>query len=127
MIQMSRTLLGPIFEAPCGAPGSTQNKVLCLVHSLETSHLGFSTCILTNNWLDDSAQRGSRAQLMCELRPHFDFLIESCRVGMAKPDPQIYKLMLDTLKAEPNEVCRHCFSVEKNVLAILQSRKMEET
>uniref|UniRef100_A0A8D0N443 AB hydrolase-1 domain-containing protein n=1 Tax=Sus scrofa TaxID=9823 RepID=A0A8D0N443_PIG len=65
---------------------------------------GFSTCILTNNWLDDSAQRGSRAQLMCELRPHFDFLIESCRVGMAKPDPQIYKLMLDTLKAEPNEV-----------------------
>ncbi|XP_059553510.1 bifunctional epoxide hydrolase 2-like isoform X1 [Myotis daubentonii] len=65
---------------------------------------GFTTCILTNNWLDDSTQRSSLAQLMCELRPHFDFLIESCRIGMAKPDPQIYKFMLDTLKASPNEV-----------------------
>ncbi|XP_059553516.1 bifunctional epoxide hydrolase 2-like isoform X2 [Myotis daubentonii] len=65
---------------------------------------GFKTCILTNNWLDDSTQRSSLAQLMYELRPHFDFLIESCRIGMAKPDPQIYKFMLDTLKASPNEV-----------------------
>uniref|UniRef100_G1NVS8 Bifunctional epoxide hydrolase 2 n=1 Tax=Myotis lucifugus TaxID=59463 RepID=G1NVS8_MYOLU len=65
---------------------------------------GFTTCILTNNWLDDSTQRSSLAQLMYELRPHFDFLIESCRIGMAKPDPQIYKFMLDTLKASPNEV-----------------------
>ncbi|XP_036279678.1 bifunctional epoxide hydrolase 2 isoform X1 [Pipistrellus kuhlii] len=65
---------------------------------------GFTTCILTNNWLDDSTQRSSLAQLMWDLRPHFDFLIESCRIGMAKPDPQIYKFMLDTLKASPNEV-----------------------
>lgn len=65
---------------------------------------GFTTCILTNNWLDDTTQRSSQAQLMCDLRPHFDFLIESCRTGMAKPDPQIYKFMLDTLKASPNEV-----------------------
>ncbi|XP_006153287.1 bifunctional epoxide hydrolase 2 [Tupaia chinensis] len=65
---------------------------------------GFTTCILTNNWMDDSAERGSLAQLMCELRPHFDFLIESCQIGMAKPEPQVYKFMLDTLKASPNEV-----------------------
>ncbi|KAB1256123.1 Bifunctional epoxide hydrolase 2 [Camelus dromedarius] len=65
---------------------------------------GFTTCILTNNWLDDSRQRGSIAQQMCELRPHFDFLIESCRIGVAKPDPQVYKFMLDTLKASPSEV-----------------------
>ncbi|XP_032990150.1 bifunctional epoxide hydrolase 2 isoform X1 [Rhinolophus ferrumequinum] len=65
---------------------------------------GFTTGILTNNYLDDSTQRGQLAQLMGELRPHFDFLIESCRIGMAKPDPQIYRFMLDTLKASPNEV-----------------------
>ncbi|XP_037668870.1 bifunctional epoxide hydrolase 2 [Choloepus didactylus] len=65
---------------------------------------GFTTCILTNNWLDDSAQRDSLARLMCELRPHFDFLIESCQIGMAKPEPQIYKFLLDTLKVNPNEV-----------------------
>ncbi|XP_012412684.1 bifunctional epoxide hydrolase 2 [Trichechus manatus latirostris] len=61
---------------------------------------GFTACILTNNWVDDSTQRGSLAQL----RLHFDFLIELCHVGMAKPEPQSYKLVLDTLQANPSEV-----------------------
>ncbi|XP_006864498.1 PREDICTED: bifunctional epoxide hydrolase 2 [Chrysochloris asiatica] len=65
---------------------------------------GYTTCILTNNWLDDSAQRGCLAQMMNELKPHFDFLIESCHVGMVKPEPQIYKLVLDTLQVSPSEV-----------------------
>uniref|UniRef100_A0A8B9W2Q6 Bifunctional epoxide hydrolase 2 n=1 Tax=Bos mutus grunniens TaxID=30521 RepID=A0A8B9W2Q6_BOSMU len=65
---------------------------------------GFTTCILTNTWLDDSAERGSLAQVLCELKPHFDFLIESCQIGMVKPDPQIYKFVLDTLKISPSEV-----------------------
>ncbi|KAM5264649.1 bifunctional epoxide hydrolase 2 [Ctenodactylus gundi] len=65
---------------------------------------GLKTCILTNNWLDDTAERGSLAKLMCELSPHFDLLVESCQIGMAKPEPQIYKLVLDTLKASPKEV-----------------------
>ncbi|XP_045847402.1 bifunctional epoxide hydrolase 2 isoform X2 [Meles meles] len=67
---------------------------------------GYTTCVLTNNWLDDSAQRGSLAQLLCQLRPHFDFLIESCRIGMTKPDPQIYKFVLETMKASPSELPR---------------------
>ncbi|XP_031217386.1 bifunctional epoxide hydrolase 2 isoform X2 [Mastomys coucha] len=65
---------------------------------------GFTTCIVTNNWLDDSDKRDSLAQMMCELSQHFDFLIESCQVGMIKPEPQIYKYLLDTLKAKPSEV-----------------------
>ncbi|XP_004848441.1 bifunctional epoxide hydrolase 2 isoform X1 [Heterocephalus glaber] len=65
---------------------------------------GFKTCILTNNWLDDRAERGDLAQMMCELSPHFDLLVESCQVGMVKPELQIYKLVLDTLKASPSEV-----------------------
>ncbi|XP_007517318.1 bifunctional epoxide hydrolase 2 isoform X1 [Erinaceus europaeus] len=72
--------------------------------ALALRKMGFTTCILTNNWLDDRTQRGSLAQLMCELRPHFDLLIESCHVGMAKPDLQIYKFVLDNLKASPSEV-----------------------
>ncbi|XP_036898135.1 bifunctional epoxide hydrolase 2 isoform X1 [Sturnira hondurensis] len=65
---------------------------------------GLTTCILTNNWLDDGTQRNQWTQLISELKPHFDLLIESCRIGMAKPDLQIYKFVLDTLKASPNEV-----------------------
>uniref|UniRef100_A0A8B7U872 Bifunctional epoxide hydrolase 2-like n=1 Tax=Castor canadensis TaxID=51338 RepID=A0A8B7U872_CASCN len=64
---------------------------------------GFTTCVLTNNWLDDSVERGSLAQLMCELNQHFDFVIESCQTGMIKPEPQLYKFVLDTVKASPSE------------------------
>lgn len=81
---------------------------------------GFTTCIITNNWLDDSDKRGNLAQMMCELSQHFDYLIESCQVGMIKPEPQIYKLVLDTLKANPSEVSRHFLSGGKGVPEILQ-------
>lgn len=104
----------------------TRSKVLYLVQSLVTSHSGYTTCILTNSWLDDSTQRSRLAQLLCQLKPHFDFLIESCRIRMAKPDPQIYKFMLDTMKASPSEVCRHFLLVKKNILEILQIRDIEE-
>nr|XP_033794337.1 bifunctional epoxide hydrolase 2 [Geotrypetes seraphini] len=65
---------------------------------------GFKTCILTNNWIDDSPQREFTAQFCCLIRPHFDVLIESCRIGMRKPEPKIYKYVLEMLKAEPQEV-----------------------
>lgn len=109
-----------------GVPRASQSKVLYLVQSLVSSLSGYTTCLLTNNWLDDSAQRGILAQLVCQLRPHFDFLVESCRIRMAKPDPRIYKFVLDTLNASPNEVCRHFLLVKKNVLEILQLRKTVE-
>jgi hypothetical protein len=41
---------------------------------------------------------------MCELNQHFDFVIESCQTGMIKPEPQLYKFVLDTVKASPSEV-----------------------
>ncbi|XP_042553757.1 bifunctional epoxide hydrolase 2 [Dipodomys spectabilis] len=65
---------------------------------------GFTTGIFTNNWLDDGTERGSVARLMSELSPHFDFLIESCQVGMMKPELQMYKFLLETVKASPGEV-----------------------
>ncbi|XP_074144480.1 bifunctional epoxide hydrolase 2 isoform X2 [Sminthopsis crassicaudata] len=64
---------------------------------------GYKTCILTNSWLDDSPQRETIAKLVCSLGKHFDFMIESCRIGMAKPDPEIYKYALEALKVAPHE------------------------
>ncbi|XP_049627384.1 bifunctional epoxide hydrolase 2 [Suncus etruscus] len=72
--------------------------------ALSLRRQGLVTGILTNNWLDDSPYRHSLAQLMCSLRPHFDLLVESCQVGMLKPQPQIYQHVLDSLKANPKEV-----------------------
>lgn len=77
-------------------------RMLQAAQTLRTK--GFLTGILTNNWLDDCPQRDSLAWLMCELRPHFDLIVESCQVGLVKPQLHIYRLLLDGLKATPKEV-----------------------
>ncbi|XP_010133588.1 PREDICTED: bifunctional epoxide hydrolase 2, partial [Buceros rhinoceros silvestris] len=65
---------------------------------------GFKTCVLTNNWVDDSAGRLFTATLMNLLRRHFDLVIESCRLGVQKPDPEIYTHTLGVLQMKPQEV-----------------------
>ncbi|NWV46741.1 HYES hydrolase, partial [Daphoenositta chrysoptera] len=64
---------------------------------------GFKTCVLTNNWVDDSDGRSLTAALLERLRGHFDLVLESCRIGMQKPDTRIYSHALDALRAQPQE------------------------
>ncbi|NXF00230.1 HYES hydrolase, partial [Menura novaehollandiae] len=65
---------------------------------------GFRTCILTNNWVDDGAGRLRTAALLERLRRHFHVVLESCRIGMSKPDPRIYSYALEVLRVKPEEV-----------------------
>lgn len=65
---------------------------------------GFKIAVLTNNWIDDSPQRHRTALTLCLLQKYFDEVIESCRIGMQKPDPKIYEYTLEVLKAKPQEV-----------------------
>ncbi|XP_069053735.1 bifunctional epoxide hydrolase 2 [Lepisosteus oculatus] len=65
---------------------------------------GFTTCVLTNNWVDDSSQRGGMARTLTALSGHFDLIVESCRVGMRKPETSIYSFTLDRLQSKPQEV-----------------------
>ncbi|NWW15902.1 HYES hydrolase, partial [Falcunculus frontatus] len=65
---------------------------------------GFKTCVLTNSWVDDSDGRSFTAALLERLRRHFDLVLESCRIGMQKPDPRIYSYALEELRARPEEV-----------------------
>ncbi|XP_072263306.1 bifunctional epoxide hydrolase 2 [Pyxicephalus adspersus] len=64
---------------------------------------GFKTCVLTNNWVDDSVDRQNTANLLCTLSQHFDMVIESCRIGMRKPETRIYEYALKMLNAKPSE------------------------
>ncbi|KAM5165448.1 bifunctional epoxide hydrolase 2 [Mantella aurantiaca] len=66
-------------------------------------HHGFKTCVLTNNWVDDSAERQHTADLLSVLNRQFDGVIESCRVGMRKPETRIYEYALKMMKAQPHE------------------------
>ncbi|KAM6279858.1 LOW QUALITY PROTEIN: bifunctional epoxide hydrolase 2 [Porphyrio hochstetteri] len=65
---------------------------------------GFKTCVLTNNWVDDSGGRLFTATLMTLLHHHFDLVLESCRLRVQKPQPEIYTYALDALQAKPQEV-----------------------
>ncbi|XP_019628250.1 PREDICTED: bifunctional epoxide hydrolase 2-like [Branchiostoma belcheri] len=65
---------------------------------------GVKTCILTNNWLDDTAVReGGPAAVLVLFRRLFDLVVESCRVGLRKPDPAIFHLTCRQLGVQPQE------------------------
>ncbi|NXW88807.1 HYES hydrolase, partial [Alopecoenas beccarii] len=89
-----------IFEE-MAAKGTINSPLLQAAKVLRRN--GFKTCVLTNNWVDDSAGRLFTATLMNMLHRHFDLVIESCRLGVQKPDPQIYTYTLDALQAKPQE------------------------
>ncbi|NWH41978.1 HYES hydrolase, partial [Chloropsis hardwickii] len=65
---------------------------------------GFRTCLLANTWVDDTSWRRLRGALLARLGRHFQPVLESCRVGMRKPDPGIYSYALEELRARPHEV-----------------------
>ncbi|NWT63412.1 HYES hydrolase, partial [Erythrocercus mccallii] len=65
---------------------------------------GFRTCALTNSWLDDGSGRFLRAALLQRLRSRFHVVLESCRIGMRKPQTGIYARALRELRARPQEV-----------------------
>ncbi|MDY6852956.1 MAG: HAD family phosphatase [Thermodesulfobacteriota bacterium] len=60
---------------------------------------GLKTAALTNNWLSEDHQSG----YMAVLRAEFDVFVESCRVGLQKPDPLIYELVCRELGFSPQE------------------------
>jgi putative hydrolase of the HAD superfamily len=60
---------------------------------------GRRVAALTNNWVSGDAQYSR----MRELAAEFDLFIESCKVGMRKPDPRIYELALTQLGVTPPE------------------------
>ncbi len=60
---------------------------------------GFATGCITNNFpAIDSSQKPQRAGALARIFSDFDHLIESSKVGVRKPEPEIYGMMLDALK-----------------------------
>ncbi len=57
---------------------------------------GLKAAALTNNWVGEGD--GTRS-----LRGHFDVFVESCVLGLRKPDPRIYRHTLGELRVEARE------------------------
>ncbi|NWH84353.1 HYES hydrolase, partial [Aegithalos caudatus] len=62
------------------------------------------SCVLSNSWLDDGPGRLLRARLLQRLRSRFPVLLESCRIGIPKPEPGIFSRALRSLGVQPQEV-----------------------
>ncbi|NXA37324.1 ACD10 dehydrogenase, partial [Eudromia elegans] len=59
---------------------------------------GLKTAVLSNNFCPLNEERFLPLD-----RKQFDVIVESCREGMFKPDPRIYKLCLERLGVQPHE------------------------
>jgi putative hydrolase of the HAD superfamily len=61
---------------------------------------GLKVAALTNNWImGDDHEHDARLE---SLRIEFHVFVESCKVGMRKPDPRIYELTCQKLDIEPS-------------------------
>ena len=46
-------------------------------------------------------QPSGRSLYVAEVMVLFDHVIESAKIGLRKPDPRIYQMMVETLKVDP--------------------------
>ncbi len=73
-----------------------------MVEALLLVKAAFKTGCITNNL--PANQIGSatgRTLYVAEVMALFDHVIESAKIGLRKPDPRIYAMMLDALKVDP--------------------------
>jgi putative hydrolase of the HAD superfamily len=59
-------------------------------------------CITNNLPANAIGSRSGRSLYVAEVMVLFDHVIESAKIGLRKPDPRIYQMMVETLKVDPN-------------------------
>lgn len=78
--------------------GKVRDVMIAAIGKLRENRI--KVAALTNNWAatDDHDER------LEPLRQHFDVFIESCKVGMRKPETRIYELVVERLALTAPEV-----------------------
>jgi putative hydrolase of the HAD superfamily len=73
-----------------------------MVTALKIAKTHFKTGCITNNLPANSiGSLGGRALYVSDVMALFDHVIESAKIGLRKPDPRIYQLMIETLGVDP--------------------------
>lgn len=99
-----------VFKTECAAPGleidgvgliraigaamNTRPAYLEAIRRIRAR--GLLAAALTNNWKDEPSMDG--------LSLYFDIFLESCKLGMRKPDPRVYRHACERLAVRPREV-----------------------
>ena len=73
-----------------------------MVAALKRIKQEFRTGCITNNLPNNAIGSASGRKLyVAEVMALFDHVIESAKIGLRKPDPRIYRMMLDALEVDP--------------------------
>ncbi|UFZ08508.1 HAD-IA family hydrolase [Bradyrhizobium ontarionense] len=60
-------------------------------------------CITNNLPANAIGSQGGRSFYVAEVMALFDHVIESAKIGLRKPDPRIYQMMIETLGVRPSD------------------------
>jgi putative hydrolase of the HAD superfamily len=73
-----------------------------MIDTLRAVKARFKTGCITNNLPANSiGSAGGRSLYVAEVMALFDHVIESAKIGLRKPDPRIYQLMVEALGVDP--------------------------
>ena len=73
-----------------------------MVEALRTVKTKFKTGCITNNLPANAiGSMGGRSLYIAEVMALFDHVIESAKIGLRKPDPRIYAMMIEALGVDP--------------------------
>jgi putative hydrolase of the HAD superfamily len=95
-----------------------------MVEALRRIKSQFKTGCITNNLPANAIGSASgRTLYIAEVMVLFDHVIESAKIGLRKPDPKIYRMMVDALAVDP----KHCIYLDDLGVNLKPARDMGMT
>jgi putative hydrolase of the HAD superfamily len=95
-----------------------------MVKALKRIKAAFKTGCITNNLPANAiGSMTGRSLYVAEVMVLFDHVIESAKIGLRKPDPRIYQLMVETLQVDP----RKCVYLDDLGVNLKPAREMGMT
>lgn len=95
-----------------------------MVEALKRIKAQFKTGCITNNLPANAiGSLTGRTLYVAEVMALFDHVIESAKIGLRKPDPRIYRLMVETLKVDP----KRCIYLDDLGVNLKPAREMGMT
>jgi putative hydrolase of the HAD superfamily len=95
-----------------------------MVEALRRVKARFRTGCITNNLPANAmGSTSGRALYVAEVMVLFDHVIESAKIGLRKPDPRIYRMMLEALSVDP----RNCVYLDDLGVNLKPARDMGMT
>ena len=92
-----------------------------MVEALRVVKSRFKTGCITNNLPANAIGSASgRSLYIAEVMALFDHVIESAKIGLRKPDPRIYRMMIDALAVDP----KHCVYLDDLGVNLKPAREM---